>query len=60
MKEQTKKTVRKRRPYSKPALRKIDLFADEVLAQGCKSDTGSNFDNPFGCAAPSPCVAAGS
>jgi hypothetical protein len=29
-----------RRPYEKPALRKVELAAEEVLGGGCKLDHG--------------------
>jgi hypothetical protein len=50
-----------RLPYEKPALRLIELVADEVLAVGCKTDYGPlGVGNQPGCGISNHCVALGS
>lgn len=34
-------TMHVKKDYSKPQIRVIELYADEVLATGCKNDFGS-------------------
>lgn len=56
----------KKRPYEKPAIRIIELVADEVLAVGCKTNTSGSGGKgqppipPFSCVAPSACYSLGS
>jgi len=51
----------KKRSYEKPALRKIDLAADEVLVVGCKVPAPtSGFGNPASCILPIRCYGPGS
>lgn len=40
-----KRDVIQKLPYEKPALRTIDLASDEVLAGGCKTQTGTGDKN---------------
>jgi hypothetical protein len=38
-----------RKPYEKPVLHTVDLHAEEVLAQGCKLQTGGPSRKNLGC-----------
>jgi hypothetical protein len=49
----------KRKAYRKPALRRVNLVADEVLALGCKTDTGPTGPISASCTT-IPCVTLGS
>lgn len=49
----------KRRTYSKPVLRFIDLVAEEVLTVGCKTSTGGGKPGGFSCTS-NGCSSAGS
>ncbi|MBN1670754.1 MAG: hypothetical protein JXR37_06970 [Kiritimatiellae bacterium] len=40
MSENAEQDARRRRPYEKPQLRKIELAAEEVLGGDCKLPTG--------------------
>lgn len=54
-----KKNEKKLRPYNKPNIKVIELFADEVLAVGCKTSVIHSGKNPsygsFSCLALSKC-----
>ena len=47
----TNKPERNLQPYEKPALRVIELAAEEVLASGCKTISGGPSKMPLRCAA---------
>lgn len=61
MKNKGKKTT-DRRPYAPPQLRVIELVADEVLAAGCKLNTGGSgpLASNATCTTPSQCYVPGS
>ena len=61
MPEDNKKKPGKK-PYQKPKLRTIELVADEVLAVGCKVQSGTTgVNNPkASCAFPRTCYGEGS
>ena len=48
-----------KKPYAKPAIRRVELHPEESLAAGCKT-AGSGGALPGSCTLPSDCFAAGS
>ncbi|MCL4822538.1 MAG: hypothetical protein KJ067_25730 [Vicinamibacteria bacterium] len=52
-----RETAARREPYVRPALRRLDLLAEEVMAVGCKLPTSAGpFKNTPSCTIPSPCL----
>lgn len=49
-----------KRRYEKPRLRVIELAADEVLAVGCKTDSGGTNVGPPTCVTTTYCLQSGS
>ena len=58
MRVKERKPVEKK-PYAKPAIRRVELHPEESLAAGCKT-ASSGGSLPGDCTTPTPCFAPGS
>ena len=55
MDEGKKKAPPKKKPYAKPAVKKVELKPDEAILGGCKT-TGTSGPSDSNCGIPIPCV----
>ena len=58
--EKQSREKKQRRDYERPTLTRVGLVADQVLAVGCKLDTGGSAPLSIGSCTASSCLDAGS